>query len=199
MASALAKPYLSPEEYLILERQAERKHEYHAGELFALAGASKTHNRIVANLIGELHQQFKGTSCSVYPSDLRVQIDRSGPFVYPDVVVTCGTEQYHDAHADTLLNPVMLIDVLSKSSADYDHSQKLGFYRRLPSLISYVMVAQSRPAVEHYERQPDQTWVLTDAQGLESVLHLNAVKATLPLRDIYAQVALPDRPPTTTF
>lgn len=199
MASARAKPYLLPEEYLDLERNADRKSDYHAGQLFALAGASKAHNRIVSNLLRHLGNQLSDTPCFPYPSDMRVQVERSGPYVYPDVVVTCGDEKYLDDHSDTLLNPFVIVEVLSKSSEDYDRGKKFMLYRQISSLTSYVVVAQSRPIVELWERQTNNRWLLTESNGLDATLNIASLQAQLLLSDIYNRVAFPKGDPTNTY
>lgn len=192
MASALAKTYLTPEEYLAIEREAEHKSEYHGGQIYALTGATQKHNRIVANLIGELYNQFKGSSCSVYPSDMRIQVERSGPYVYPDVVVTCGEEKFLDDQGDVLLNPTVVIEVLSKSSEEYDHGTKAMLYRQIPSLTNYVVIAQTRPMIELWERQTHTKWLFSEIKGLDATMHLPAVEASLLLSDIYNRVTFPE-------
>ena len=147
---AMPKPLLTPEEYLARERRAETKSEYLRGEVFAMAGASRAHNLIASNAAGELRQQLRDRPCEVYPSDMRVKVSPSGLYTYPDVTVVCGEPQFEDAEVDTLLNPKVLVEVLSPSTADYDRGGKFTHYRRLPSLQEYVLISQDRPLVEHY-------------------------------------------------
>ena len=186
------KPYLSPEDYLALERSAEFKSEYFDGEIFAMAGASESHNLIVINTIRELSIQLKKRPCKVYANDMRIKVSPTGLFTYPDVVVVCGQAQFDDSHRDTLLNPTLIVEVLSDSTEAYDRGRKFEHYRKLESLAEYVLIAQHRPHVESYRRQPDQRWVLTDSDGLDGKLRLDAIDCELALAEIYDKVEFPD-------
>ncbi len=181
-------PLLSPSQYLVIERAAVRKSEYYAGEMFAMAGASRAHNLIVGNLIASLHSLCREGPCEVYPSDMRVKVDATGLYTYPDVVVVCEQPVFEDAHVDTLLNPTLLIEVLSESTEKYDQGKKSRHYRRLESLQEYLLISQYEPRVEHYARQNDGHWILTDAIGPESVVPLAAIDAELLLSEVYARV-----------
>ncbi len=181
-------PLLSPSQYLVIERAADRKSEYYAGEMFAMAGTSRAHNLIVANLIASLHSLFRGGPCEVYPSDMRVKVDATGLYTYPDVVVVCDKPEFEDAHVDTLLNPTLLIEVLSDSTEKYDQGKKSRHYRRLESLQEYLLISQYEPRVEHYARQDDGHWILTDAAGPEATVPLAAIDAELLLSEVYARV-----------
>ena len=129
------KPYVSPQEYLVIEREATYKSEYFNGEMFAMAGASRRwHNLLVTNIVGEIRQQLKGRQCNIYANDMRVRIPSTGLYTYPDVIVVCGEEQFEDDELDTLLNPTLIIEVLSKSTAGYDKGEKFAHYRQLDSL-----------------------------------------------------------------
>ena len=184
------KPYLSPEDYLALERCAEFKSEYFDGEIFAMAGASEPHNLIVANTLSEIRQQLKKRPCRAYANDMRVKVSPTGLFTYPDVVVVCGQAQFDDSQLDTLLNPILIVEVLDSTEA-YDRGRKFEHYRKLESLMEYVLIAQHRPHVESYRRQPDQRWVLTESDGLESSLRLDAIDCELALAEIYDKVEFP--------
>jgi Uma2 family endonuclease len=186
--SALAKPRLTPEEYLAKERKAEFKSEYFAGETFAMAGARPSHNVIVGNVIGELHPQLKPRPCRVYPSDQRVKVSPTGLYTYPDVIVVCGKPQFEDEEGDTLLNPTVLVEVLSESTEDYDRGRKFVHYRTIESLREYVLIAQDECRVERFERQPDNTWVLWATDRMEDALELPAIGCELPLAEIYHKV-----------
>jgi Uma2 family endonuclease len=185
------KPYLSPEDYLALERSAEFKSEYFDGEIFAMVGASESHNLIVINTIRELSIQLKKRPCKVYANDMRVRVSPTGLFTYPDVMVVCGQAQFDDSHLDTLLNPTLIVEVLSESTEAYDRGRKFEHYRKLESLAEYVLIAQHRPHVESYRRQPDQRWVLTDNDGLDGKLRLDAIDCELALAEIYDKVEFP--------
>ncbi len=149
MASTPKTRY-TPEEYLALERSSETKHEYFKGEIFAMGGASSRHVLIVTNLVIELGSQLKKGPCRVFSTDLRVRVDTSGLYTYPDVVVICDAPEFSDDQRDTLLNPVLIIEVLSDSTKDYDRGGKFEQYRTIKSFKEYLLVAQDRPHLEHY-------------------------------------------------
>ena len=188
------KPRLTPEDYLALERSADFKSEYFDGEIFAMTGASEPHNLIVINTIRELSAQLKKRPCKVYANDMRVKVSPTGLYTYPDVVVVCGKEQFEDARLDTLLNPTLIIEVLSDSTEAYDRGRKFEHYRHLDSLVEYVLIAQQRPHIESYRRQPDQQWLLTECSGLEATLRLQSIDCDLALAEIYAKVELSESP-----
>jgi Uma2 family endonuclease len=185
--SSQAQRYTA-EEYLALERQAQYKSEYCAGEIFAMAGASRWHNLIVANVIGELRLQLKGRPCTTYPSDMRVKISPTGLYTYPDVTVVCGEAQFEDTRQDTLLNPTLIVEVLSESTEAYDRGGKFAHYRKLPTLLDYVLITQTKPHIEHYIRQPDHRWLLEEAEDLRSTIHFPAIDCHLSLAEAYDKV-----------
>jgi Uma2 family endonuclease len=184
---------LTPEEYLAVERQNEYKSEYMDGEMVAMVGASRRHNIITFNVAGELHRQLEGRPCEGYANDMRVRIvsRREYAYTYPDVVVVCGEPQFEDGHLDTLLNPTVLIEVLSESTEKYDRGKKFSFYRTIESLAEYVLVAQDEFRVEEYVRQPDGRWLLSDYRSLDAVVELASIQCTLALREVYAKIVLP--------
>ena len=186
------KPFLTPEDYLSVERRAQTKSEYFDGEIFAMGGASEAHNLIVGNTLAEIHQRLKGRPCKIYANDMRVKISPTGLYTYPDVVGVCGHAQFDDQHLDTLLNPVLIIEVLSDSTEAYDRGRKFEHYRKLDSLREYVLIAQNRPLVESYRRQTDQHWVLTESAGLDCVIRLQSLECDLALAEIYDKVEFPD-------
>ena len=188
--STAPKRLLTPAEYLAQERRAAFKSEFYQGETFAMAGASREHNLIVGNLVGEVRDQFKGRKCEVYPSDMRVRVSATGLYTYPDVTIVCGTPEFEDEQVDTLLNPTVLLEVLSESTEAYDRGTKSAHYRRLPSLMEYVLIAQDRPHVERYVRQPDGGWLLREATGLDEAVDLESVSVHLPMSEIYRQVTM---------
>lgn len=193
--STQPKPYLSPQEYLAVERAAAYKSEYFAGEVFAMSGASRPHNLIVTNLISELRGQLRGRPCEVYPSDMRVKVSPTGLYTYPDVVVVCGTPRFDDAHTDTLLNPTVLFEVLSDSTEGYDRGRKFEHYRQLASLQEYVLIAQEQYHVEHYVRQADHRWLLSETNDRGETLHLPSLACDLALAEVYDRIELPPAPP----
>ncbi len=162
MSSAPTTTSITPEEYLERERKAETKSEYFRGEIFAMAGASRNHGRIVTNLVRELSARTRGRTCNVYSGDLRVAVGPIGLYTYPDVVVVCGEEKYLDGQLDTLLNPTLIVEVLSESTKDYDRGQKFQSYRALASVMEYLAVAQDKMYIEQYARQSDGRWILAE-------------------------------------
>ena len=174
-------------EYLAFERTAEGKHELWDGEVYAMSGASLSHNRIVRNLVRRLGNALDGSDCEVLPSDMRVRIPRANRYVYPDVTVVCGPPQL-DGEADVLVNPRMVIEVLSPSTAAFDRGDKFAGYRSIPSVQEIVLVTQDAYRVESYVRQPDDSWVLREHVGDQSV-PLGPVPSPLPLPLIYEGVA----------
>ena len=185
------KTYLTPEEYLALERKAEYKSEYLAGEMFAMSGASPRHVLIVTNVVAELRGQLKQRPCTVYSSDLRVKVSPTGLYSYPDVVVVCDQPQFADEQRDTLLNPTLIVEVLSESTKDYDRGEKFEHYRTLPSLREYILIAQDKYHVEHFVRQPDNRWLLSETNLLEDTIHLSSIACDLALAEVYDKVEMP--------
>ncbi len=182
------KAHFTPEEYLALERKAEYKSEYFAGEIFAMSGASERHNLIVTNIVRELSLQLKRRPCKVYPSDMRVKVSPTGLYTYPDVVVVCGEARFEDAHMDTLLNPTVIIEVLSESTEAYDRGRKFEHYRTLASLSDYLLIAQDRPRIEHYVRQPERRWLLSETNHLADTISIVSIQCDLALTEVYDKV-----------
>jgi Uma2 family endonuclease len=142
--STAEKRFISPDEYLTIERASEIRHEYYNGEMFAMSGASRAHNLIATNIVASLRSQFAGRDCEVYQSDMRVKVDRKGLYTYPDVVAACEGPKFEDDEFDTLINPRVIVEVLSKSTEDNDRGTKFEMYRRLASLQDYVLVSQDK-------------------------------------------------------
>jgi Uma2 family endonuclease len=180
------KPYVTPEEYLELEPKAEFKSEYFNGEIFAMGGASPRHVLIVTNLVINLGTQLMGKSCGVFASDLRIKIPVTGLYTYPDVVVLRDKPQYDDKQKDTIINPTVIVEVLSKSTKDYDRGEKFEHYRSIESFTDYVLVAQDKFHVEHFSRQTDGSWLLKETNDIESSVKLGTIACELKLTDIYA-------------
>src|SRR3989440_8660463 len=147
--------YVTPDEYLRLERQAEYKSEYLNGEIFAMGGASRQHNLITVNIGAEFNRQLKGKPCEAYSSDMRVKVRANGLYTYPDVIVVCGEPQFEDREVDTLLNPTLLVEVLSQSTERYDRIAKTSYYRTIDSLHEHLLVAQHEVRVEQSLRHPN--------------------------------------------
>jgi Uma2 family endonuclease len=186
--SSQPKTLLTPEEYLAIERESEVRHEYHAGEMFAMVGASRKHNLIVTSLTRRIDEQLDGKPCELYGTDMRVRIPATGLYTYPDVVVVCGEPQFEDEQVDTLLNPIVIIEVLSPSTEAYDRGKKFVHYQQTPSLIEYLLVAQESCRVEQFVRQGAAQWLYSAAHQLEDTIKLSSISCALMLKDIYARV-----------
>ena len=185
---------LSAEEYLEIERRSEFKSEFWIGEMFAMAGASKAHNTILANVIMHVGPQLKGRPCNIYPSDMRVRIPRSPSYKYPDVTILCGKSQFEDTHKDTLLNPTVIIEVLSPSTEAYDRGTKFQEYRKIESLQEYILISQDKIWIEHYVRQEASPfWTFSDAGELDASLELTSVGCTLSLAEVYDKVEFEEK------
>ncbi|HLQ43214.1 MAG TPA: Uma2 family endonuclease, partial [Planctomycetaceae bacterium] len=182
---AVPKTLMTEAEYLALERRSDEKHEFYQGEIFSMAGDSREHNLIALNLGGELRQELKDRPCEAYVGDMRVRITRSGLYTYPDVVAICGEPEFLDAEVDTLLNPTVLIEVLSDSTEEYDRGTKLKHYRKIPSLREYILVSQLEPLVEQFVRRDNNHWDLSETAGLETTLRLSSIGCDIPLAEIY--------------
>jgi Uma2 family endonuclease len=195
--SAAHELRLTPEEYLAIEREAERKSEYYDGQMFLMSGASRPHILITSNINWELSSQLRDRPCEVYGGDLRLKVTEAGLYTYPDLTVACGDIQFEDSRSDTLLNPLMVIEVLSPSTEAYDRGRKFSFYRALDSLQEYVLVSQSEHRVERFARQPDSVdWLYSEAVGLESAMELTSIGCRLRLSEVYRKVTL-SRPSTS--
>ena len=190
--SALPKSKLTALQYLAIERRAEFKSEFFAGEMFAMAGASYKHNEIKDALIAALRAIFKDGRCRTLSSDQRVLVDRTGLYTYPDIVIVCGPAAFDENDADTLINPTAIIEVLSPSTEKYDRGAKFRNYQQIASLDEYVLVGQDEAVIERFIRQPDGSWGLVSFVGLNATLVFTSVPAGIPLADIYAGVDFPD-------
>jgi Uma2 family endonuclease len=190
--STVAKILLSPREYLERERRAEFRSEFCRGEMFAMSGGSWEHALVKDNLAGEARNQLKDGPCRVVTSDLRVKVDASGLYAYPDVVFVCDAPQFEDDMADTLLNPRAIVDVLSESTEKYDRGLKFANYRQVPSLKEYVLVSQDRFLVERYLRQDDGTWVLSEFADPAQTFAFSSIGVRIPLGEIYRGVQFPE-------
>jgi len=183
--SAEAVSKLSIEEYLAFDRGSELRHEFLSGEVFAMSGASWNHGLINGNLASLLRARLRGKGCFVQSSDLRVQISATGLFAYPDVVVLCGQPQFADKALDTLLNPQVLIEILSDSTATYDRTTKFAHYRKLESLQDYLLVAQDERKVERYSRRSAHHWEYWESLGPGDEVEIPSLELRIPLAEIY--------------
>ncbi len=187
--SALPKiqPYFTIEEYFAHEERAEYRSEYYQGEIFAMAGSSLNHNQIVGNLYTALRQSVD-RSCRAFATDLRLFIKGDQFFTYPDVMVICGLLRFAPGRLDTVMNPVIIMEVLSPSTESYDRGKKFEFYRSISTLQEYILVDQNRFYVERYQRQVNNTWLLMTLDGPESVLRLPSIDVEMTMATIYEQV-----------
>jgi Uma2 family endonuclease len=183
-----ARQRVTPEQYLALEREADTKSEYFNGEIFAMAGASREHNLITLNVGAALHSQLRGRPCETYPSDMKVKVSATGLYTYPDVTIACGELQFDDDRKEVLVNPTLIVEVLSSTTEAYDRGDKFGHYRKLESLKEYVLIAQDRYHVEHYLRQSEHQWLLTEVTNPEDTVHLPSIGCHLALSDIYERL-----------
>jgi Uma2 family endonuclease len=187
-----AEQFITPAEYLAREREADSRSEYLNGHIYAMSGASLRHNRIVASLAVALGVQLRGRPCEPFFGDMRVKVNPTGLYTYPDVVVVCGEPQLEDHHFDTLLNPAVIIEVLSASTEAYDRGDKFAHYRALGSLTDYLLVAQDQPRIEHYCRQANGQWLYSAREGLEAQIEIDTIGCALPLAEIYERVKFSD-------
>jgi Uma2 family endonuclease len=193
--SAQPQPRLTPEQYLEAERSAEFRHEYYNGQTYAMSGGSFQHGQIIGNLTIELGTGLKRRPCSVVPNDLRLRVSPDGLYTYPDVIVVCGDPRFADGRLDTLVNPVLIAEVLSPSTEAYDRGFKSAQYRTVESLEEYALVSQTEPRVEVFRRQPGGHWLLSEAIGLDAICHFDSLDCAVPLSEIYAKVTFsPDDP-----
>ena len=186
--SAQPQSFLTAKDYLVWERQQETRHEYFDGQIFAKTGASRAHNVLCANVLASLHGQLRGKPFEVYTNNMRVKVSETGMHTYPDLVFACREPRFEDQAVDTLLNPVLIIEVLSDSTERHDRGAKFAHYRSLPSLQEYLLVSQTECRIEHYARQPGNHWLLTEYQHLVDRIDLDSLGSYLLLSEIYERM-----------
>jgi Uma2 family endonuclease len=184
------RTFLTPEQYLEIERQAEFKSEYFNGEMFAMAGAKEAHNLLTMNVGFALHAPLRSRPCRIYANDMRVRVSATGLYTYPDVIAVCGERHFLDDQRDTLLNPSLIVEVLSPTTEAYDRGRKFEHYKVIESLTEYLLISSDRVHVDLFRRQPDGDWLLRSAGRIEDVLDLQSVGCRLSLVDLYEQVEL---------
>ena len=192
MGHAAARSPLSPEEYLAFERSSEQRHEFADGEIFAMSGGTREHSLIAVNIVGELRQALLDRPCEVHASDMRVKIQATTRYVYPDGSVVCGPPAFDDATRDTLLNPTVLIEVLSDSSEAYDRGDKFAQYRAIDTFKEYVLASQKEARIEYFRRLPDGSWLFRSFQRGDRV-RLESIGVELSVDRAYLKVF--DPPP----
>ena len=183
--SAEAQRLLTGEEYLAFDRESEIRHEFVDGEIFALSGASRAHNLIGTNMVAALHPRLRRRGCEIYANDMRTRISIADVYTYPDLVIVGGEPEFADEAGDVLENPKVIVEILSPSTEGYDRGRKAMYYRSLPSLEAYLLVAQEEAHVELYTRHDGDHWLLTEASGLGASLELSPIGVELALTEIY--------------
>ena len=189
MSSVVAHTHLTPEEYLAFERKATTKHEYLNGQIVAMSGASFAHNFLTMNVANQLYNQLIGGECQVAASDMRVKVTQIDSYFYPDVVVVCGEPRAEDDTFDTLLNSVLIVEILSLSTEVYDRGEKFEHYQQIASLKDYILISQDEVHVEHHCRR-GSGWLRSEFRELEDVLSLISIGCELGLQDIYRRVEI---------
>jgi len=189
--SAQTQPRLTPEQYLALDRASDFRNEYYNGCMYAMSGGSPTHAILIAGIGGELRSVLKKGPGQVATSNLRVRVSSAGLYTYPDVVVFCGEMKLAENDKDTLLNPILVLEVLSPSTEAYDRGFKFAQYRMIESLQEYALVSQTEPRVEVFRRQPSGDWLFSKSVGLESAIRFDSVACSIPLAEIYNKLTFP--------
>lgn len=191
MSAVPATTFITVDEYLEQEETALEKHEYYQGEIFAMAGGTIDHNTIVGNTIAEINQFLKGKACRVFPSDLKVHIEANSLFTYPDLSIVCGPLEKWNNRNDVITNPAVIIEVLSKSTENYDRGQKFKLYRGLPSLQEYILISSTEILLEHYKKQASHVWTFSESNEMNDVLKIETVQFTCALSELYRDVSFP--------
>jgi Uma2 family endonuclease len=189
MSALPATTAITIEKYLEQEETALEKHEYYYGEVFAMAGATIDHNTIVGNAIAEINSFLKGKACRVFPSDLKVHIEANSLFTYPDLSIVCGPPETWNNRSDTITNPAVIIEVVSRSTESYDRGQKFKLYRAIPSLQEYILISSTEVLLEHYKKQNPQVWSFNERKELGDALKIETVQFACPLSEIYRDVS----------
>ena len=182
------KLYYSPEEYLELETAAESKSEYRNGLIIPMAGGTPNHNQIVVNFSTALNSALKGQPYRVFTSDLRLWIPQVRLYTYPDVMIVSGQLQLAEGRKDTIINPLIIAEVLSESTANYDRGEKFRLYRTVPTLQEYILISQAEMHVEQFAKTADNKWILSEYDGQDTILTLNHIQFQVILKDIYDKV-----------
>jgi Uma2 family endonuclease len=194
MSVAELQKRLSEAAFLQLERRAEVKSEFFDGEMFSMAGGTRSHSLIAGNLLAEIRNRLKGRPCVTYNADLRVKVEATGLLTYPDISVACEPQRFLDAEEDTLLNPILIGEVLSGSTEAYDRGKKFAHYRLMPTLRHFLLVSQKEPRIELFSHAGGNEWRLREAGGLDATLDLPALEVTIALSEVFAQVEFSPAP-----
>jgi Uma2 family endonuclease len=189
MSAIPVSKFYSIEEYLTLEEEAEEKHEYYQGEIFAMAGGTIPHNQIVSNTVGQLNNFLREKSCQVFPSDLKIWCEKHSLFTYPDISVVCGELEVLNNRNDVITNPAVIIEVLSKKTQNYDRGNKFKYYRSLPSLKEYILISSTEILIERYTRLSTGFWNLRETTNSDDSFVIETVDFSCPLMDLYRNVS----------
>jgi len=188
MTEPARKQYYTVAEYLAREEVADFRSEYYQGEIFAMAGESLNHNRVAIDLCAKLNQAIRQRGCEAFAENVRVRAEAVDLFAYPDVVVVCGAPQLYQDREDTVTNPLLIIEVLSKSTKSYDRGDKFNFYRSIPTLKEYILIAQYRLHVEQYSLDENGDWVVTEYRAADDVLKFSSVDFQIKISELYERV-----------
>ena len=188
MGAAQAKTDISQEDYLEAERLATDKHEYFQGEIFAMSAAKKEHNRVFTNIFGSIAPYLNGKKCNIFGSDMRVHVYQNALYTYPDITIVCGKQEYLDKEFDTLLNPKVIIQILSPYTRDYDRGSKFKLYRGIPSLEEYILIDSEHIFIERFYKSKEEAWTLVEYKTPEDSLTISSIELLLPLEEVYSNV-----------
>ncbi|MGE0126565.1 MAG: Uma2 family endonuclease [Blastocatellales bacterium] len=196
MVTAQSRLHISPEEYLARERKSEERHEYAGGKIYAMAGESPEHSTVCFNLSGLTHAQLTGKNCRGFSPNMKVRVGESGKYYYPDLSVVCGEPVFQDERRDVLINPRVIIEVLSPSTEKKDRGEKLQNYQQIESLTDYLLVSQDKPLIEHYVRREGNQWLYSSFSDLASSVHIASIDCRLSLAEVYDRVTFPPTEPS---
>lgn len=188
MKAALKHNYIPPEVYFEMEESCEYKNEYWYGEIFAMSGASHHHNVIAVNVLTKLHSELSDTNCYVYGSDMKIQVAEDLHYVYPDISVACIPVQFAKNRKDIVANPIVIIEILSETTRDYDRGSKFTAYRNIPSLRDYILIDQYSVHVEYFHKNEYGKWVLDEYKNLDNSFIIKAIDVELSMKTIYHRV-----------
>ncbi|MEW6128263.1 MAG: Uma2 family endonuclease [Acidobacteriota bacterium] len=191
MSAKIEQQYYTPQEYLELERKAQDKSEFYFGEIFLMSGGNPEHSLISLNICSELRARLKGKNCRTFESNMKIGVPNSKLFSYPDGSVVCGEPRFRDNQGDVLMNPNLIIEVVSPSTEAFDRGKKFFQYQQIPTFTDYILVSQDEPRLEHYAKQKNGTWVLTMVEGLKGNLTIPALGCKVRLSEVYYQLTFP--------
>ncbi|RYD81491.1 MAG: Uma2 family endonuclease, partial [Sphingobacteriales bacterium] len=187
---AYGKNKFTVEEYLEMEKTSDVKHEFYKGEIFAMSGAGPKHNKIFSNLFGRLHRELDGKPCQPYGSDLRIHIPENTLYTYPDISVICGDIVTSNEDEDSAMEPIVIIEILSKSTKNYDRGDKFKLYREIPALRDYILIDSERIGIEAFSLNDEMLWELREYKKLDATLIIKSIAANIELKDIYKDTKL---------